>query len=179
MRIERDSPEGQWLRSRWDNMLGMAPTAVNYTKWIVTGIAGIVAVILATLDSVANQASPLLFKSGMTVLIVSLMIGAVSCLLSLSLSAGVKARKRAEKSVSLSAPPVTAELLEELQSPFWGPLRWIIRRSLRKAMKDPLYVEKSQIFLVCLMNILIFSTVGLAAIGLILLVVGVNLGMQR
>jgi len=46
-------------------------------------------------------------------------------------------------------------------------------------MKDPLYVEKSQIFLVCLMNILIFSTVGLAAIGLILLVVGVNLGMQR
>jgi len=180
MRIERDSPEGRCLRSLWDGLLMMAPEGVTYTKWIVTGIAGMVAVILARLDSITQHVSPTCFKWGTSILVVSLLTGSIACLVSLSLSAGVKARKRLEmepEQRDADAPVMTPALLSEFKEPFWGILRWTVERSLRKATVDPLYSEKNQISLVCLATVLIFSTVALAAVGLIVLTVGLHAGV--
>jgi hypothetical protein len=157
----------------------MAPIGVEYTKWIVTGIAAIVAVILASLDSITKHVALGWFRSGTAFLVVSLLSGSLAYLISLSLAAGVESRKRAEKideNGDSSAPNVTLELLKSFNSPFWGPLRWIMKRSLRKAMEDPLYVEKSQIYTVCLLNVLILTTVVLAVTGMSMFIVGFSAG---
>jgi len=177
MKFERNSPEGQWLRARWNLILGMTPLSVDYTKWMATGIAAIVAVILANLDSITKQVYPVYFKWGTSLLIISLMTASLACLLSLSLSAGVKARKKAEKleqQNDTESAVITTDTLNALKQPFWGFLRWVINRSIKKAIDDPFYAEKSSIFMTCIVSLLILGTVAFATIGLILLVVGLN-----
>jgi hypothetical protein len=157
----------------------MAPVGVEYTKWIITGIAAIVAVILASLDSISKHVALGFFKWGTALLVVSLLSGSLAYLLSLSLAAGVESRKRAEKAAENpdhSAVGVTPALLELFKGPFWGPMRLIMNRSFRKAVADPLYVEKSQIWTVCLLNVLILSTIALAASGMTVFVVGFGAG---
>jgi hypothetical protein len=157
----------------------MAPIGVEYTKWIVTGIAAIVAVILASLDSITKHVALGYFKWGTVFLVAALLSGSLAYLISLSLAAGVVSRKHAEAleaAKDKNTPKVTLELLKLFTSPFWGPLRWVVNRSLRKAIADPLYVEKSQIFTVCLVNLLILCTVALAISGMTVFIFGFTAG---
>ena len=177
MRIERNSVEGRWLRKRWNLLLSMAELGADYTKWIVTGIAAIVAVILANLGAVAHHISHGLFKWGTSCLVVSLVTGAVSYLYTRSIAAGAKARELADavEDTKEDTPlEVTPELLHVYREPFRLLLGHIVDRSFRKACEDPLYAEKSGIIGICIVNLLILGTVALAGLGLLLLIGGLH-----
>ena len=155
----------------------MADVGADYTKWIVTGIAAIVAVILANLNSVTQQISPGFFKWGASSLVVSLIAGAVSHLLTRSIAAGAKAREIAE-SVEAKKEEVAVTVTPELLRCYLEPFRWllgrVVRSSLRKAVEDPFYAEKSGIVGICVVNLLILGTVAFAGIGLLLLTFGLH-----
>jgi hypothetical protein len=66
------------------------------------------------------------------------------------------------------------EFQRQLSMPFFGPMKWIMVRSSKKGANDPFAIEKGSITLIVWQAYAMWLSILLAAVGLIVLVIGLN-----
>ena len=180
--IQKQSPEGQFLTVCWRTILGMAGPVSEQYRWMLTGIAAILGLMIANLDSIQKVVCEAHLKVSIALLVISAVLASIAFLL----SAALKARNDViyqleqilgtEQAQSVLAQIKTdqSELREELTKPFFGPMRLIMRRSAEKGANDPFAIEKGGITLLVWQAYAMWLSLALAAVSLIVLVVGLR-----
>lgn len=180
--IEKQSPEGQFLTVCWRTMLEMAGPISEQYKWLLTGIAGILGVVVANIESLQKAVSGICLKVSICLLIAAVLLAAIAYLLSTMLHArnNVVAKlenvlgtveARAILSQMKIEPP---QLREELCKPFFGPLKFFMRRAAERAAVDQLSAEKGSITLAVWQAYAMWLCLPLTAAALIVLVAGLK-----
>jgi hypothetical protein len=180
--IEKQSPEGQFLTVTWRTILGMAGPISEQYKWLLTGIAGILGVVVANIESMQKSVSSTCLKIALCMLIASVLLAAIAYLLSTMLNArnDVVAKLEnifgtAEAQVLISQMSIEqSQLREELCKPFFGPMKFLMKRAAERGATDQFSAEKGGITLVVLQAYAMWLSLPLAAAALIFLVAGLK-----
>lgn len=180
--ITKHSPEGQLLSATWRTMLGMAGPVSEQFRWILTGQAAIIGLMVANLDSLQKVVSPGHLRWSLGLLVISLVLASFAYLLSVSLRARHDVMAQFERLLGspegrevLSRMTMEqADFLRQFSAPLFGPLKWFMLRSARNGAKDPFAVEKGGISLMVWQAYAMWLSVALAAAGLFSLVAGLG-----
>src|SRR3569623_1017507 len=84
--IQKNSPEGQFLTIIWRSMMSHAPAVSEQYKWILTGTAAILGVVVGNLKSIEEVVGAPFFSISLCSLVGSLFMAAVAYMLSMSSS---------------------------------------------------------------------------------------------
>jgi hypothetical protein len=182
MSINRYSPEGQFLKFIWNTTASIAEPVADLYKWTLSGIAAILALVIANIDSVASSIASANLKWGIIGLVLSLLLGVFAH----NLAVAVKFRRELGEHIDTT---LTTEegvevikrmecdpriLIEHLSAPYFGPLKWLTKRAGEKGLADQLSSEKGTITLMCTQVYIGFCHYLLGAIGIIVLASGVE-----
>lgn len=180
--ITKQSPEGQLLTVTWRTMLSMAGPVSEQYRWMLTGLAAILGLMVANLDSIQKVVCDGHLKWSLSLLVVSVVLASVAYLLSTALKARNDVAYQLEEILgSVEAQGVLSqmtadqsEVRRQLCSPFFGPLKWLMVRAAEKGANDPFAMEKGGITLIVWQAYAMWLSILLAAAGLIVLVIGLN-----
>lgn len=180
--ITKQSPEGQILTVIWRAMLNMAGPVSEQYRWMLTGLAAILGLMVANLDSIQNVINGDYLKWSLSLLVVSVLLASIAYLMSTSLKARNDVMYHLEQILgSEEGQAVLSEMkmnqLEfqrRLSKPFFGPIKWLMLRSAKKGANDPFAMEKGSITLIVWQAYAMWLSILLAAVGLIVLVIGLN-----
>ncbi|WP_269537183.1 hypothetical protein [Cerasicoccus fimbriatus] len=177
--IQKNSHEGQLLSFFWITIAKNNTSIEGYTKWTLSGVAAMIAIILSNTPAIIELAGTASLKWSISLLVFSLMFGFgahISCLSigarvrSLeSIQAGLQSQQGQISLNNISISP--QELGEELISPFWGPLKSTMKKNYLKGLSDPFLSEKGMINVFCIQVYLTFLHLLIAAIALFVLVI--------
>jgi hypothetical protein len=178
--ITKQSPQGQLLTVTWRTLLSMADRASDQYRWMLTGLAAMLALVVANLDSLQKVVSGGHLKLALVLLIVSVALAAVAYMLSTSLIARNEVMNKLEavlssvegKALLSQTSLADPELRREVCSPFFGPMKWIVVRSMEKGARDQFAGERGSIFLLVWQAYAIWASVAVAAASMITLVLG-------
>ena len=180
--ITRESPEGRFLVVVWRAMIGMSGTVSEQYRWLLTGIAGVLSVLIANLKSLREVMYDASLKWSLCLLVGSVLFAAAAYLLSAATKA--QAEIAAKLDAAVDSPAIKAALdqatldpvkfREELCRPFFGPLGWIMRRAAEKGARDPFAQEKGSIRLIVLQAYAMWVGIFFAALSLLILVCGIR-----
>ena len=148
--IQKQSPEGQFLTLCWRTILGMAGSISDQFKWLLTGIAAILGVVVANLESIQKVVHDAHLKIALYLLIASVLLAAIAYLLSTMLKARNDVVSQLEQILGTAQAQAifgqmkTDESLlrEELCKPFFGPMKLFIKRAAERGANDPFATEK-------------------------------------
>jgi hypothetical protein len=180
--IEKQTPEGQFLTVCWRTTIGMAGAVSEQYRWLLTGIAAILGLIVANLKSIQGVVDDAYLKSSLCLLVASVFLAAVAYLLSTSLKLRndvcsqleqVLGSKEAQ-AVMQRMTAAQSELQKELCGPFFGPMKWIMAKAAKNGALDPFAIEKSGIRLIVWQAYAMWISMLLAAVALALLVFGIK-----
>ena len=177
--ITKQSPEGQLLSAIWRTLLSMAGRVSDQYRWMLTGLAAMLALLVTNLDSIQKVVSVGHLKLALVMLILSVALASVAYMLSTALIArnevmlkleSVLGAMQGQAQVAMANP----ELRQEFCQSFVGPMRWILVRSMNKGANDPFASERGSIKLVVCQAYAMWLSVVLAVAGLIALVLGLG-----
>jgi hypothetical protein len=181
-KVTNGSPEGKVLQIVWRCMIGMAAEVSEMYRWVLTGIAAAIALVLANLSSIESVIGPMSLRVTMALLTISFASAALAFILSQALKLQNEMIQRIvpilqsgqcqELFTRFSLTP--REFVDELCKPFSGPLGWIVRRSGEKGINDELAKEKAGIALIVWQAYAMWLSLLFAAAALIAVVVGVT-----
>lgn len=180
--IPKQSPEGQFLTVCWRTILNMAAPISEQYKWLLTGIAAILGVIVANLESIQRATHDVYLKIALCLLITSVLLAAVAYLLSTMLKARNDVTSQLEQILGTEqAQTLLAQMKldrslmrKELCKPFFGPVKFIVNRAAERGANDPFAIEKGGITLVVWQAYAMWLSLPLAAFALIVLVIGLR-----
>jgi len=180
--ISKQSPEGQYLLVLWQTMIGMAGPISEQYRWMLTGIAAVLAVLIANLKSIQEVVWDGYLKASLCLLVTSVFLASVAYLLSSALKFRAEVSKQLE--VILSSPEAKAVIAQiqmdpaalrtEMCRPFFGPLRWLMTRAAERGALDPFSLEKGSIRLIAWQTYTMWASMILAALSLAILVFGIR-----
>lgn len=180
--ITKSSPEGRFLTVCWRVTLGMAGAVSKQYRWLLTGIAAILGLIVANLDSIQKIIHDAFLASSVCLLVASVFLAAIAYTLSTALTLRNKVSAQLEQILgSEEAQKVMAqmtteasELRGELCSPYFGPMKWLMASSAKKGAADPFFIEKSGIRLLVWQTYAMWLSVIFASAALVVLVWGLK-----
>ena len=180
--IQKQSPEGQFITVCWRTILDMAGPVSEQYRWMLTGIAAILGIMVANLDSIQKVVHDAHLKGSLCMLVASVVLASIAYLLSIALKARNDITYQLEKILgSEQAQAVLAqmttdqsELRQQLCKPFFGPMKLIMSRSAEKGANDPFAMEKGGITMIVWQTYAMWASVALAGVGLIVLVIGLR-----
>jgi hypothetical protein len=180
--IQKQSPEGQLLTVCWRAILSMAGPVSEQYKWLLTGIAAILGLVVANLESIQKVVHDAHLKSALCLLIASVLLASIAYLLSTMLKARNEVMSTLEQTLGtaqaqavLSQMKTDQSLLhEELCRPFFGPLKFLMKKAAEKGANDPFAAEKGGIALVVWQAYAMWLSIPLAAVALVVLVLGLR-----
>lgn len=180
--IQKETPEGQFLLVVWRTMIGLAGPISEQYRWMLTGIAAMLAVIIGNLNSIQDVVNTSMLKVSISLLVASLLLASVAYLLSMALRVRSETISRLEtilgtegaKNVlsQIKMEPKTLQM--EMSKPFFGPLGWLMRSAARKSGNDPFFTEKGSIRMIVWQAYAMWLGMILAAVALALLVGGLQ-----
>jgi len=176
------SPLEKFLRSIFLHILSAAGICADQTKWVVTGTAAILGLIIANLNSVREVVSSSALKYGICLLTTSMMVGVLIVLLALAIKHAVLVAQAFQQQLASPEGKASVEGInaspEELNAaicePFYGPIKTYIRKSADSGVKDFLSVEKRNVRTMCTICYLSIIQGLLAASGLVVLALGIK-----
>ncbi|HEY8996183.1 MAG TPA: hypothetical protein VIM71_16070 [Lacunisphaera sp.] len=180
--IKKESPEGQFLTVCWRAIIGMADTVCEQYRWLLTGIATILALIVANLNSIQGVVDDAYLKTSVCMLVAAVFLASIAYLLSAALKARNEVVNKLEQVLGTSEAQSVlehmttdaSELRQELCRPFFGPMKWIMVRSAERGALDPFEIEKSSIRLIVWQAYAMWLSMLLAAVALSVLVLGIS-----
>lgn len=180
--ITKQSPEGRFLTVTWRTMLGMAGPVSEQYRWMLTGLAAILGLMVANLDSIQKVVHNDHLKWSLSLLVVSVVLASIAYLLSTALKARNDVMYQLEQilgSVEAQADlsqmtTEQSEVRRQLCKPFFGPMKWLMVRAAKKGASDPFAMERGGITLMVWQAYAMWLSILLAAAGLIVLMIGVN-----
>jgi hypothetical protein len=180
--IPKQSPEGQLLTVVWRTILGMAAPVSEQCRWMLTGIAAILGLIVANLGSIQKVVHDAHLKWSLSLLVVSVVLASIAYLLSTALKLRNDVTCQLEKILgSVQAQAVLSQMTTEqsevrrqLCEPFFGPMKWLMVKAVNKGANDPFAVEKGGITFMVWQAYAMWLSIAVAAVGLIVLVIGLN-----
>jgi hypothetical protein len=171
-------PEHIFKRIIWRNTLAVSSKIEEFLTWTITGIAGIVGLIVSNIDSVEKIGSLESIKISILCLTLSLIAGVIAKQLGMGITNGLNTMRELEGFLSsedgkiliknLNSNP--KQLIEEISSPFFWPLSSIMRKSGEKGITDYLAAEKNLIRLLCFQFYFNLAHILLAGAALIIIV---------
>lgn len=180
--IEKQSPEGQFLTICWRSIIGMAGAVSEQYRWLLTGMAAILGLIVANLNSIQAVVSDAYLKSSVCLLVASVFLASIAYLLSSSLKVRNDVSQQLEQVLGsdqaqaimrgITANPV--EMRRELCRPFFGPMKWIMTKATERGASDPFANEKGSIRLIVWQAYAMWVSVLVAAVALTILVLGIK-----
>lgn len=180
--ITKQSPEGQYLTVAWRTMLSLAGPVSEQYRGMLTGLAAILGLMVANLDSIEKVVCDSHLKWSLSLLIVSVLLASIAYLMSSALKVRNDVIYQLEQMLGsadgqvvlsqLTADP--SELRRQLCRPFFGPIRWLMERGAKKGANEPFLMEKGGITLIVWQAYAMWLSILLAASGLIVLVIGLN-----
>ena len=176
------SPLQKFLRYLYLHVLSAAGVSAKQAKWVVTGTAAILGVIVANLAAVHEVVSSWALKLGILCLTLSMLVGVVVVIMAIAIKHAVLVtealyKKFAEPEGKASVEGITAgpeEVIESMIEPFYGPLKTYMRSSAYRGGKDFLAAEKRSIAMMCTIAYLSLGQGVLGAGGLIIIVIGIK-----
>ena len=180
--IEKKSPEGLFLTVCWRTIIGMVAVVSEQYRALLTGIAAILGVIVANLNSIQAVVHDGYLKGSLCILVASVFLAAVAYLLSTALKTrndvigqleqilGSAEAQAAMQGITTEA----SELRRELCAPFFGPMKWIMAKSAEEGATDPFAIEKGSIRLIVWQAYAMWLAMFLAALALTILVLGLK-----
>lgn len=180
--ITKQSPEGQLLVITWRTLLSMAGTVSVHYRWVLTGLAAMLALVVANLDSIQKVVAIGHLKVSLVLLIVSVALACVAYMLSASLVARNEVMIKIEsvlgstegQTLLSQASLADPDFRREFCKPFFGPLKWIVVRSIDDGARDPFASEKRSIAYVVWQAYAMWVSVAFAAASLITLALGLG-----
>lgn len=160
----------------------MAGVVSEQYRWLLTGIAAILGLIVANLHSIQGVVHDAYLKSSVCLLVASVFLASIAYLLSAALKARNDVSNQLEQVLgSAQAQAVMAqmtteqsELRRQLSSPFFGPMKWIMTRAAENGASDPFAIEKSGIRLIVWQTYAMWISMILASVALAVLVLGIK-----
>jgi hypothetical protein len=147
-----------------------------------TGIAAVLAVIIANLQSILEVVSDGHLKTAVSLLVGSVFLASAAYLLSSALKVRNEVANELER--ILGSPGVKTVLSQiqmdpaamraEMCKPFFGPLGWIMKRAAQKGALDPFNMEKGSIRLIVWQAYTMWLSMILAVVALAALVFGIR-----
>jgi hypothetical protein len=176
------SPLQKFLRYLYLPVISTAGVSAEQAKWVVTGTAAILGVIVANLGSVREVVSSGALKCGICFLTISMLIGIVVVVMANSIKHAVLVVEALYKKLSqpegkASIEGITAdpeEVIDAMVEPFYGPLKIYMKSSAYRGSMDFLATEKRSISMVCTVVYLSIVQGVLGAIGLIAIAMGIK-----
>ena len=180
--IEKKSPEGVFLTVCWRTIIGMVGAVSEQYRAMLTGIAAILGVIVANLDSIQAVVHDTYLKNSLCMLVGSVFLAAVAYLLSTALKARNDVSSQLEQilgsaeaqSVMQRMTTEASELRRELCEPFFGPMKWFMAKSAERGASDPFALEKGAIKLIVWQAYAMWVAMFLAALALTILALGLK-----
>ena len=180
--IQKNSPEGQFLLVVWRTMIGLAGPISEQYRWMLTGIAAILAVIIGNLKSIGDVVESSMLKASIALLVASLLLASVAYLLSVALRMRSETMNQLEAVLGTDAAQNVLSQIQmepremniEMSKPFFGPMGWLMRSAARKGGNDPFFGEKGSIKLIVWQAYAMWGGMILAAVALALLVAGLQ-----
>jgi hypothetical protein len=168
-------PEHIFKKIVWRNILSISPKIEEFLTWTITGIAGIVGLIVSNIDSVEKIASLESIKKSILCFTLSLLAGVIAKQLGIGITNGLRTMNEVEgflfsedgKTLIKNLNTDLKQLMEEISSPFYWPLSWVMQKSGKKGLIDYLAAEKNLICLLCLQfyfNLAHFLLAGVALV---------------
>jgi hypothetical protein len=180
--IPKTSPEGQFLTVCWRVTLGMAAAVSEQYRWMLTGIAAILGVIVANLDSIQKVVHDAYLATSVCLLVASVFLASIAYMLSTALKLRNEVSGQLEQILgSEKAQQVMAQmtmeqsqLRREMCSPYFGPMKWLMTSAAKKGAADPYAIEKSGIRLIVWQAYAMWLGMILASAALAVLVWGLK-----
>lgn len=173
-------PEQRFLRIVFVGVLSIAGPAGDFAKWCVSGVAAILALLIANLASVSAILSHSSLKWGMIFLAVSLLAGVFAVQLSMGVRMGTLlieslyqelATPEAQAAIAASTLP-THEMTKQMCEPFLWPWNRFMLRGATNGVTDALKGEKRFVKMFCLLMYASMMQTGTAVLGLIVFACG-------
>jgi hypothetical protein len=180
--ITKESPEGQFLLVLWRTIIGMSSAVADQYRWILTGIAAVLGVIIANLSSIQGVVDDAYLKSAICLLVGSVFLAAIAYML----CAAVKVRSEvAVQLEQILTSPEGRSVISQIQMdpvlfqkemcrPFFGPMGWLMRTAAKQGGLDPFSQEKGSIRIIVWQAYAMWVSMILAAVSLTLLAAGLQ-----
>lgn len=176
------SPLQKFLRYIYLHTLSAAGASAEQSKWLITGTAAILGLLVANLASIHEVVSSWAIKWGILLLTISMLIGVVVVLMSIAIKQAVLVtdalyKKFAEPEGKASIEGITEKLeiiIESMIEPYYGPFKCYMRMCAYRGASDFLATEKRSVRMVCTIIYLSLAQGILGACGLIALVIGIK-----
>lgn len=180
--IPKQSPEGQLLTVAWRTVLGLAGPVSEQYRWLLTGLAAILGLMVANLDSIQKVVHDANLKWSLSLLVISVVLSSIAYLLSTALKVRNDVMYQIEQVLGTAEAQAVlsqmttehSEVQRQLTEPFFGPMKWLMVRAVNKGSNDPFAIEKDGITLMVWQAYAMWLSIILAAFGLIVLVIGLN-----
>src|SRR5690606_23023523 len=140
------------------SIIRMAGPISEQYRWLLTGIAAVLAVMIANLQSIQSVVQDGHLRIALGGLVISVLLASLAYMLSMAVrvkgevTAALEnefSTPKGEEVVARAVANMGAErLAEEVRKPFSGPLYWLAKRSAKKGADDPLSIEKGSIALI-------------------------------
>lgn len=175
-------PEQRLLRVIYVSTLTTTGAIEDFSVWCITGIAAILGLLVANINSVSNIISKSGLKWGIALLTVSMLAGALAKQLGFAIRCGVALLEALY--TEIASPEGTAALEgvtdspEEFQrhmtEPFLWPIKGIMIRAAKRGAKDPVLGEKRFVRMLCIQIYASYVQIVCAASGLLFLGFGIK-----
>jgi len=176
------SSDDKYKRLLYIGVLAAAQPIETFAVWPVTGLAGILALILSHLDILRDAVSLCSIQWGIALLVIAMLLGALVKYIGILIRNGIAVTNSLYQHLyspegqsalaGIMIPP--EQLSAEVAKPFFWPFRQLLERSGRKGLSDPLSAEKRFIKMLCVQSYLFYGMCLLGAIGLLVLSTGIH-----
>lgn len=176
------SADDKYKRFIYIGVLASAHPVETFAGWAMTGLAGIVALIITHLDVLRAATSAPAIRWGLGLLVFAMLLGAIVKHIGILIRTGLAITGSAYEHLyspegqsalrGITIPP--DQLPKEVAKPFLWPFRQLLVKSAQKGMQDALAAEKRFIKLLCIQGYLFYAMCISAAVALVVLSVAIR-----
>ncbi len=175
-------PEENLLRLVYAGTLSIAQPVEEFAAWCVTGVAAILGLLVANLNSVSKIVSVTGLRWGIIFLVISMLAGATAKQLGIAIRKGltlldelyVEFDKPEGKAMLQGASISPEEFQSRMAAPFLQPLRKLMLQAARNDAVDLLAAEKRLIKLFCIQIYASWVQSISAVVGILTLALGIH-----
>lgn len=179
---EHLKPEDRFLRIIFVGSLSAAGPLEEFATWCITGVAAILALLIANLGTVSKVISESGLRWGIVFLALSMLAGAAAKQFGVGIRNGVALLEAlyaefAKEDARATLAGMTAaqeEIQKKMAAPFLWPLKGIMLRAARRGASDYLSGERRFIRMPCVQMYASFIQSMSAAAGLLFLAFGIR-----
>jgi len=151
-------PEHAIKKVIWRGSVSVGSTLETATTWSITGVAAITALLISNLHSMLTVVAIGRVRIVVILLTTSILMGAVSKVIGMALTAGLKTVRELEDTFGTEqyqrlmgqATIAPRQLVKELAEPYVWPLSILTRRSGERGLTDYLSADRSFVRLFCI-----------------------------